>query len=629
MRWAMKRKATKISFNQLFNTVALCVRTLLLAVLISLPVRVFSQAGDVSFVSHIGQQDVTFRSDALGNLRGDMTGKHKGSISVVERIDSITTFPNWPMTNIEGFCLNGGVYCYLEPGTYQDIVYPIGNRVYAWRADGSSIPGWPTATFPNGDHSEEGVSFGDIIGDGQGEVIVGTRVVWTLNGYLYAYKRDGTLCPGFPVNSGFIVGPPVLGDLDGDGKMEIVTIVYDSSISDSAGVYVYRGDGSIYPGWPRKLDSTPGSSCAVGDINGDGIPEIVAEGWNKVYAFDRHGNLLPGFPFTLASGFHNSYSSPVLVDLTGTGKRNIIFGTHQYGGLLGGYVYCLNYDGTVMPGWPQFCISWIYGPPSVGRINNTNLYDICVGVVQNIPNDSVYAWDQNGNTLPGFPFGGINDVNNQVTIADIDGDGNLELLFDDNTIDSTNHGKYQAYRNDGTSEPGWPLLIFDKSSFVHQPCLFDIARNGTLDFLGGAENLPGNLTDIYLWNMHAPYNPNKIMNPMWQFNARHNGVFGDYDSIIAVRQISSHIPTGFSLSQNFPNPFNPNTIVKFQIASYSLARLSIFDILGRQVATLVNETLKPGEYQVIWDGSNNASGLYFYRLRAGSYSETRKMVLLK
>lgn len=98
-----------------------------------------------------------------------------------------------------------------------------------------------------------------------------------------------------------------------------------------------------------------------------------------------------------------------------------------------------------------------------------------------------------------------------------------------------------------------------------------------------------------------------------------------------VELISSEIPVKFSLSQNYPNPFNPKTKIRFEISSSSSAHtyLSVYDMLGREIATLVNEELEPGTYEVNWNASDFPSGVYFYSLSAGEFSETRKMILLK
>ena len=91
----------------------------------------------------------------------------------------------------------------------------------------------------------------------------------------------------------------------------------------------------------------------------------------------------------------------------------------------------------------------------------------------------------------------------------------------------------------------------------------------------------------------------------------------------------THTPVAFDLAQNYPNPFNPTTSMEFRVASVERVRLSVFDVLGREVASLVNETKQPGVYTVSLDASDLSSGIYFYKLDAGSFSQTKRMVLLK
>jgi len=96
-----------------------------------------------------------------------------------------------------------------------------------------------------------------------------------------------------------------------------------------------------------------------------------------------------------------------------------------------------------------------------------------------------------------------------------------------------------------------------------------------------------------------------------------------------VKQGNTNIPQNYSLLQNYPNPFNPSTYIKYQLAKSGFVSLKIYDILGNEVRTLVNETKNAGSYKVKFDGSDLSSGIYFYQLKAGEYSETKKMILLK
>jgi hypothetical protein len=92
---------------------------------------------------------------------------------------------------------------------------------------------------------------------------------------------------------------------------------------------------------------------------------------------------------------------------------------------------------------------------------------------------------------------------------------------------------------------------------------------------------------------------------------------------------SNNIPTSYSLSQNFPNPFNPVTSINFDIPNSSYTNLIVFDQIGREIQVLVNEQLSPGSYKFEWDAADFPSGIYFYKLQAGEFVETKKMVLIK
>jgi hypothetical protein len=85
----------------------------------------------------------------------------------------------------------------------------------------------------------------------------------------------------------------------------------------------------------------------------------------------------------------------------------------------------------------------------------------------------------------------------------------------------------------------------------------------------------------------------------------------------------------YYLSNNYPNPFNPSTKIKFEIPDLEFVSLKVYDVLGNEIATLVDEEKLAGEYEVDFDGKGLSSGLYFYTFKAGNFSETRKMVLLK
>jgi hypothetical protein len=101
------------------------------------------------------------------------------------------------------------------------------------------------------------------------------------------------------------------------------------------------------------------------------------------------------------------------------------------------------------------------------------------------------------------------------------------------------------------------------------------------------------------------------------------------DPLTFVETGIASTPKKFMLSQNYPNPFNPATTISFSLAKSSFVSLKIFDLLGREVATIVSEEMSAGSYSRQWNAANMTSGIYFYRLQAGSFTETKKLILLR
>lgn len=551
-------------------------------------------------------------------LENDENGYH----TVTMNADSFPNFPGFPKS-VSGTSFEGGIYCNMDADPDLEIVFNTTYTINALNLDGSNVPGWPiTVSYP----LDGAPAFGDIDGDGQGEIVATGRGL-TSGGQIYAFKRNGTPCSGFPINHGYSSRTPVLADLDNDGKMEIIVNLRLYPVGQE---WVYKGNGTVFPGWPRPLNHVPASSAAVGDITGDGVPEIIAESYVSVYAWHINGDSLPGFPFTMGNSNTNSYSSPVLADLDGDNMREIIFGTHILGA--GGNVYVLKNNGTVMTGWPKPTPYWIYSPPAVGYIDADNVLDVAIGdgggTISGTPTFSLYAWNKNGVALTGFPVSGLWSIDNQPVIADIDNDNMSEIIIDDNTTQS-GMGKYLAYNHDGTPVSGWPIYTTG-TTFFNTPCLVDINNNSILDIVGAA-SVGQTSTNIYLWNTGITFNAPRTFNPIWQYNSRHNGVYGDNNLVEVSGQVSS-VPKEFKLYQNYPNPFNPSTNIKLDVPAGNgqvFVKLSIYDILGREIKNLISANYKPGSYEVQWNAENFPSGIYFYKLSSIDFTETGKMVFIK
>ena len=105
--------------------------------------------------------------------------------------------------------------------------------------------------------------------------------------------------------------------------------------------------------------------------------------------------------------------------------------------------------------------------------------------------------------------------------------------------------------------------------------------------------------------------------------------FWSDDVISSIKQINQELPKKFSLSQNYPNPFNPKTIINYELPITNYVDISIYNVLGQKVATLVNGKQQAGFYTVEWEAHGMASGVYYYRLVAGEYMNTKKLVILR
>jgi len=171
---------------------------------------------------------------------------------------------------------------------------------------------------------------------------------------------------------------------------------------------------------------------------------------------------------------------------------------------------------------------------------------------------------------------------------DVDGDGDMDVLsasFNDDKI-----AWYEFF-------PGSGGFIFYPitTSAVRAVSVFavDVDGDGDMDVLS------------------ASANDNKIA---WYEN----------DGIVGVESISNEIPAEFSLYQNYPNPFNPGTSIQFSIPQTSYVTLKVVNTLGERVEVLASEELSAGTYNYSWDASNLTSGIYFYKLQAGSFVETKR-----
>lgn len=204
-----------------------------------------------------------------------------------------------------------------------------------------------------------------------------------------------------------------------------------------------------------------------------------------------------------------------------------------------------------------------------------------------------------------------------------------------------------------------PIIAgFDLGRFFYEDDS-KVLTNTNQRFMFGAASLfspgyPGDATGRRLWATYTfnittwgGYNTDGIIIDTMTFNAGSTYLLVDYNTnneilphftgmayfgdpaVLDAEEGEPELPKTYALTQNYPNPFNPSTEIAFDLPTASQVRLTVYNILGQEVTTLVNGQRSAGHYVEQWDAGGQASGIYFYKLEAGSFSETRKMMLLK
>jgi hypothetical protein len=284
----------------------------------------------------------------------------------------------------------------------------------------------------------------------------------------------------------------------------------------------------------------------------------------------------------------------------------------------------VNQDGSRLENWPIHLIvnnsSMMASTPALADITGDGYPEIFVCGTEATDHMELGWIGADANWLPGWPVVSPAATQSSPVIGDLDGDGDLEAVL------ANENAMIQAWHHDGSEVDGFPLVTGDYNRAT--PVLMDVNEDGFLDML-----YVGWDRSIYLWTFPTVYDGD--MSPWYTFlhDQMRTGNAGTLDWVVGVEE--EGLTPGFvQLDANWPNPFNPKTTIRFRMGESQRVRLAIYDLRGRRVASLVDETLPGGDYQRSWDGRDadgrpQASGIYFARLQVGRQVESRKMTLLK
>ncbi|MEK7316889.1 MAG: FG-GAP-like repeat-containing protein, partial [Candidatus Eisenbacteria bacterium] len=341
------------------------------------------------------------------------------------------------------------------------------------------VAGWPAEM---GQPTSSNICLGDLDGDGKPELVVGSD-------YLYAFHADGTeLRDGDanPVSTGIfstllhsIASSPAIADLDLDGTPEIIAASWNDSL-----VAVFRPDGTLLPGWPKKGAAPFWSSPAIGDIDNDGQLEVViGSNASRLYAWHadgtevRDGDANPATDGVLFVPSGTVISSPAIADLDGDQTKEIVFGTSA------GRVYAIHPDGP-LPGWPFVASGLFSSSPAIGNIVPAPGLEIAMAS----SNDSLYVltaagaraaqWPRPVELTPG------NGRTNSPVLAPLRlqlGDSTLQIII------AGADGSLRVFEPDGTVTAGFAALTVDAPTEA-SPAVADLNGDGAAEILIGAED---------------------------------------------------------------------------------------------------------------------------------------------
>jgi hypothetical protein len=468
---------------------------------------------------------------------------------------------------------------------------------------GSSYQGQSVAISSDGNTAIIGGPF-DNSGTGAGWVLTRSGGVWTQQGP----KLVGTGSVGI-ANRGWSVA------ISSDGNTAIIGGPGDNSLTGA--VWVFTQSGGV---WTQQGPKLVGTGAIGSSLQGQSV--AISSDGNTVIegGYKDNGSLGAVWIFTRSGGVWTQQGTK----LVGTGAAGIAWQGWSVGissdgntAILGGPVDNSNAGavwiftrsgvvwtqqgpkliGTGAVGSPQNGVSVGISSDGNTAIEGGNLDNNHAGAVW-IFTRSGGVWTQQGPKLVGT--GTVGNPIEQGWSAAISSDGNTAIVG--GPLDNNQSGAIWVFNRSGGvwTQQGTKLIGTGATGADRQGYSVAISSNGGTVIEGGLDD-------------------NSNIGAVWVF----------VNPSIGITPISSEVPKSFSLSQNYPNPFNPNTVIKFQVTGYRFIKLSVYDILGKEVSTLVNEQLHPGTYEVNFDGTNLPSGVYFYNLSAGDYTETKKMILIK
>jgi hypothetical protein len=314
---------------------------------------------------------------------------------------------------------------------------------------------------------------GDIDNDGALEIVALTAY-GNARGGVNVFDASGNVLLAMVTNNDPLLCAPTLADIDNDGTLEIIFNGRGkTSASISPCIHVWNLQGEELPGFPFEMPSTPAITPSLADIDGDGFLEIFASTTTILYCISHTGEEL--YSIDGHEVYKYSYQSPLVVDFDGDGNWSLVGACH--GDNPNHYVRDA-LTGEYREGWPKPVTNWTYSAPTVVR--NGDKHAIFMGVSGE--GDVFYQYDADGNVASGFPLNLTSGIEGFVSVADIDGDGENEIVTTFNLMED-GLGYIRAWEMDGTEvTEGFPLRP-QGLSYMNGANFGDIDGDGLLEIV--------------------------------------------------------------------------------------------------------------------------------------------------